>query len=37
MLENTEPLTTDDQAVNALKASNASLLGALIMHVYAGM
>ena len=37
MLVNTKPLTIDDQANNTLKASNASLLGALIMHVYAGM
>ncbi|KAG6332349.1 hypothetical protein ID866_6740 [Astraeus odoratus] len=37
MLVNTKPLTTDDQENNILKASNASLLGALIMHVYAAV
>ncbi|KIM63997.1 hypothetical protein SCLCIDRAFT_1213813 [Scleroderma citrinum Foug A] len=37
MLVNTKPLTIDDQANNTLKASNASLLGALIMHVYAAV
>lgn len=35
MLVNTKP-TADDWENNALKASNASLLGALIVHVYAG-
>ena len=37
MLVNTKPLTPEDQGNNTLKASNASLLGALVMHVYAGM
>lgn len=35
MLVNTRPTTSDDQANGVLKASNATLLGALIMHVYA--
>ncbi|KAI6046436.1 hypothetical protein EDC04DRAFT_2630926 [Pisolithus marmoratus] len=35
MLVNTRPVTSDDQLNSVLKASNASLLGALIMHVYA--
>ncbi|KAL4071278.1 hypothetical protein V8B97DRAFT_2007252 [Scleroderma yunnanense] len=37
MLVNTKPLTTTDQQNNTLKASNASLLGALVMHVYAAV
>jgi len=36
MLVNTKPLVSDDWENNVLKASNASLLGALILHVYAG-
>ncbi|KAI6148371.1 hypothetical protein BKA82DRAFT_121246 [Pisolithus tinctorius] len=35
MLVNTRPVSSDDQGNGLLKASNASLLGALIMHVYA--
>ena len=35
MLVNTKP-SSGDWENNVLKASNASLLGALIVHVYAG-
>jgi hypothetical protein len=35
MLVNTKPSSSDWEN-NVLKASNASLLGALIVHVYAG-
>ncbi|KAF8841678.1 hypothetical protein BDN67DRAFT_1010354 [Paxillus ammoniavirescens] len=37
MLVNTKPQTSDDRNNGALNASNASLLGALIMHVYAAV
>ncbi|KAF8839121.1 hypothetical protein BDN67DRAFT_970642 [Paxillus ammoniavirescens] len=37
MLVNTKPLTQDDLNNGALNASNASLLGALIMHAYAAV
>jgi hypothetical protein len=36
MLVNTKPVTPDDWNNGALNASNASLLGALVMHAYAG-
>ena len=36
MLVNTKPANPNDWGSGALKASNASLLGALIVHVYAG-
>ena len=37
ILVNIKPLTSEDQGNNTLKALNASLLGALVMHVYASM
>ncbi|KAI9568782.1 hypothetical protein HD554DRAFT_2328364 [Boletus coccyginus] len=37
MLVNTKPLVSDDWENNILKASNASLLGALILHVYSAV
>ena len=37
ILVNMKPLTSEDQGNNTLKALNASLLGALVMHVYASM
>jgi hypothetical protein len=37
MLVNTKPINADDMSNGALRAANASFLGALIMHVYAAV